>query len=1424
MMFKEDQRLNLTENTQPAVFLASAALFDKLNSQGFNPDFFIGHSIGEYTALFCSGMLDFDDAMKLIIKRSDLMKEAAEKTPGKIMVVFKNEKESSALIRESSLANIYITNKNSENQTAVSGNADVLDNFCEFLSDKNIVYKKLNLSGAFHTPLFKEASERLRDYLAAITFNEVSFSRIISNVTGAPYPEDRRAVKDLLATQIISPVEFIKSIESVYKSGKTHYIEIGPSRLLSNLLKNINIAQYKSAVTIDVKKGEIKSFDECINYLKSFSSIFTRKRAENKAILPGQDTSSLTYESSAVPAGARIYRSGDLLKDDFNAFKKKNSELTEKLIYDEFLRQKQQAALEAVEKFNFNTEKIVIAGVSVGLPGKTKRVFDSNNFDKILDGHNFIEPLTIEEQNKIADKNITRLFKQPDGNARFVEITKTEDVIHLAGQLGYFNLTDEYGIKAEYDISMSLAVAAGIEALKDAGIPLVMQYKKSSTGRHMIPDGFALPKEMQQETGVIVTSLFPSTETLVNEMEKYLYDKLYLKPYEEFENIYFYLMENIKDNNNVKEQITDWFFKIKGRKREELGPYKFDRSLLSNLCPLGSAHLAQLVRAKGPNTLISSACASTTQAIGIAEDWIRVGRCKRVIVVGGENATSPAQNQWIGSGFLALGAATVKKRVSEAAKPFDTERNGTILGSGAVGVIVENESTVKSRGMNGQAEILGTHMANSAYHTYNIDVPHMTEEMTKFISKVEKQHDLKKKDYADKLLFMSHETYTPARGGSADAEVSALKATFHNHLKNISISNTKGFTGHTLGAAIEDVVMVKALQKRQSPPIANLKSIPDHFKELNFSSRKESNIEYGLHLAAGFGSHLAFLFVKRIEENEFTNNLQYKMWLQRITGAENPQLKILDNTLCVMTDQESEKSGRLTIALPVEELKIQESTTPQSRESEEKTQGQRDKTLNKSQAGVKNPEAMADANQAMQGSSSNSAGSMEKIKEIIAEQTGYTTDMLEDDLDLEADLGIDTVKQVEIFAKSASHFGFKVPEDLKLRDLNTIAKLTSYIEDKTGIPGQGAEEKNREEQAPTHGAEESSPQSAEITGSGSNTADSMESKTQNNTGSMAKVKEIIAEQTGYTTDMLEDDLDLEADLGIDTVKQVEIFAKAASHFGFKVPEDLKLRDLNTIAKLSAYVDSMTTPDETPPGGGGKPEGGGKPDSSKTARQEHKQGLTGEVVNQPAEERVLAAISTDEEDQFPDPASPIKRLIVRTKETRMPGVLSKRKNKTDKTSKNNFKGKTFIVTPDSHGFSKKIIKLIKEKKGKVITVGPGESVDFEFDLTDIKNAEKRTLELKEKYREINGFIHLASLDYYFSKNPIADAEAPAPLTDDGKTTAPASLSDDAELNTTFKSVFAIIKGLFNELDNPGSIIGTLTFDSVVFPYMADCGAI
>ncbi|MDJ0857384.1 MAG: acyltransferase domain-containing protein, partial [Desulfobacterales bacterium] len=1005
IMFGESRQLNLTENTQPAVFLSSAALFRHLEARGLTPDVFIGHSVGEYGALFCAGLLDFETAMRLIVKRADFMKAATEEQPGRIMVVFKDAEAVHELIRASKVKNIYVANKNSVKQTGVSGAAADIERFCDYLKDAKVMFKKLALSGAFHTSLFNTAAEQMEAYLESVTFNPVDFGRVISNVTAEPYPDDAAAVKKLLVRQIVSPVEFIASIANVRQAGFDRFYEIGPGRILVNLLKNIPIEDFTAQPTIDAKQGEVESLETMVNQLQT-DGLLKAPAADSAPARP--------QPAAPVPAPASAEAEEALAAGaDFEDFMARNEKALREMAFREFQKQKREQALRDVERFNFYTGKAVVAGVAIGLPGTGNKVFNANNFEKLLAGSNFIEPLSREEKEKIVDMNITRVFKQPDGNARFLDITDTRDVIQLAGKLGYFNLKNEYGVDYDYDVTIALAIAAGIEALKDAHIPLVLQHRETSTGNR-IPNGYALPAEMQETTGVIMTSLFPGFETLIEQLNKYYYNKFYVRPYKELENIYYHLMESVRDPE-IKEQITDWFFKIKER-RKKYGSYKFERNLLFDVVPLGSAHFAQLIKAKGPNMMMSGACASTTQAVGVAEDWIRTGRCDRVIIVGGEASTSETQSPWIASGFLALGAASIKEVVTDAAKPFDEERNGTILGAGAVSMIIEREDRIRERGLNGQAEILGTYIGNSAFHATQIDQKHLTAEMARFVRRVESHHDIDPADYTRSMVFMSHETFTPARGGSASAEVGSLKQTYPDHYRNITITNTKGFTGHTLGAAIEDAVMIKALQEGRVPPIANLARVPEEFGDLNFSCGENGcGYEYGLHYAAGFGSHFAFLMVRRIAESRAEDNPVYENWLRRISGLKRPQLKIIDNTLCVDPHVISEVEA--PAAAPVEAPAVKTTAAPP--------------------VNVERPDTKPTAP---------AVGDLvASVKTIIAAQTGYTADMLEDELDLEADLGIDTVKQVEIFGKVSAHFGLDVPEDLRLNDLNTITKIGDYL-------------------------------------------------------------------------------------------------------------------------------------------------------------------------------------------------------------------------------------------------------------------------------------------------------------------------------------------------------------------------------------------
>jgi acyl carrier protein len=170
--------------------------------------------------------------------------------------------------------------------------------------------------------------------------------------------------------------------------------------------------------------------------------------------------------------------------------------------------------------------------------------------------------------------------------------------------------------------------------------------------------------------------------------------------------------------------------------------------------------------------------------------------------------------------------------------------------------------------------------------------------------------------------------------------------------------------------------------------------------------------------------------------------------------------------------------------------------------------------------------------------------------------TGYPADLLEPDLDLEADLGVDTVKQAEVFAAVREHYNLERDPNLKLRDFPTLRHVAGWIRGKAGIPWS-----RRRHPSPPRLQR---PPSRRGPGRGRRTGRHTDEVTQ-------KVIDIVAQLTGYPADLLDPDLDLEADLGVDTVKQAEVFAAVREHYNVERDDTMKLRDFPTIKHVAGWI-------------------------------------------------------------------------------------------------------------------------------------------------------------------------------------------------------------------------------------------------------------
>jgi len=138
----------------------------------------------------------------------------------------------------------------------------------------------------------------------------------------------------------------------------------------------------------------------------------------------------------------------------------------------------------------------------------------------------------------------------------------------------------------------------------------------------------------------------------------------------------------------------------------EKEPYVFDRRFLFRVLSMGHSQFAEFIGARGPNTQVNAACASTSQAVTLAEDWIRAGRCRRVVIVSADDVTSDHLMEWVGAGFLASGAAATDEVVENAAIPFDRRRHGMIVGMGAAALVVESADAARERGIQPICEVL----------------------------------------------------------------------------------------------------------------------------------------------------------------------------------------------------------------------------------------------------------------------------------------------------------------------------------------------------------------------------------------------------------------------------------------------------------------------------------------------------------------------------------------------------------------------------------------------------------------------------------------------------------------------------------------------------------------------------------------------
>ncbi len=249
LCFEENTDINITEYTQIAMLTTEVAMMQAVLDLGVKPDVTGGLSLGEYSALVASGVMDFEDCAKVVRKRGIYMQDEVPAGEGGMAAIIAMDADKILEVLEKVDGIVGIANYNCPGQIAISGEKAAVEKACELLKEagaKRCI--PLNVSGPFHSPMLKGAGEKLAKELEHVTIHDIAIP-YVTNVTG-DFVKDSGEVKDLLAAQVSNSVKWIQCVEAMLADGVDTFIEIGPGRTLSSFVKKIN----KEVTVVNVDK------------------------------------------------------------------------------------------------------------------------------------------------------------------------------------------------------------------------------------------------------------------------------------------------------------------------------------------------------------------------------------------------------------------------------------------------------------------------------------------------------------------------------------------------------------------------------------------------------------------------------------------------------------------------------------------------------------------------------------------------------------------------------------------------------------------------------------------------------------------------------------------------------------------------------------------------------------------------------------------------------------------------------------------------------------------------------------------------------------------------------------------------------------------------------------------------------------------
>ena len=256
LCFEENDDINITEYTQIAMLTTEVAMMQAVKECGITPDVTGGLSLGEYSAIVASGVMDFEDCAKVVRKRGIYMQDEVPVGKGGMAAIIAMDADKILSVLEKVDGIVGIANYNCPGQIAISGEKEAVEQACVLLKEagaKRCI--PLNVSGPFHSPMLKGAGDKLAKELENVTIHDISIP-YVTNVTG-DFVADKEQVKDLLATQVSHSVKWIQCVEAMLRDGVDTFVEIGPGKTLSCFVKKI-----AKGMDAEVKVANVDTYED----------------------------------------------------------------------------------------------------------------------------------------------------------------------------------------------------------------------------------------------------------------------------------------------------------------------------------------------------------------------------------------------------------------------------------------------------------------------------------------------------------------------------------------------------------------------------------------------------------------------------------------------------------------------------------------------------------------------------------------------------------------------------------------------------------------------------------------------------------------------------------------------------------------------------------------------------------------------------------------------------------------------------------------------------------------------------------------------------------------------------------------------------------------------------------------------------------